>query len=84
MLERTVRIDREQIAVFAIGISHAARVDSGRVNAPFKAGRMVADTCDAVVGIARATKCVRVLEPPLNRQARSKRRDKVSFRITGI
>src|SRR5262245_18042495 len=62
----SIGVDREEISVFAVRVGDPIAVDGRGVYAPFETRRMIADTRHAVIRIAGATKCVRVLERPFD------------------
>src|SRR5205085_8827104 len=66
LLQRAVRIDGEEIAVFAIGVGDTVRVNRRRIDAPLKARRVIAHTSHRAVWLACATQRVGVLVLPLN------------------
>src|ERR1051326_7973160 len=72
--------DSVEISVFTVGIDHAICINHGRVHAPLKTVRVVRNTGQAAVRIARAALGVGVLEAPLNVHVGIQLRNKVLFR----
>src|SRR3954452_22175594 len=68
LLQRAIGIDRIEVSIFAVSVDDPVGVDGHRIDAPFKAGWMIADTRNRAVWLASATQLVCILETPLNVQ----------------
>ena len=72
--------DGVEIAILAVGIDSAICVHHGRIDAPFKAVRMVGNAGQTAVSIAGAALGVGVLEAPLNVEVGVELRNEILFR----
>src|ERR1051326_121974 len=83
LLQRAALVDRVEIAVFAVRVDHAVRVDDEGIHAPLESFRVIAHARHVAVRVARAAQRVRVLEAPLDAEVRIELRDEVRLRIIG-
>src|SRR5438552_9511873 len=77
LLQGAIGIDRVEVAVLAIRVHDAVRVNRRRVDAPLKTAGVIVATLQVTEVVKPAAECIRVLELPLGRKIRVESRDVV-------
>src|SRR3989449_5442870 len=77
LLQGAIGIDRVEVAVLAIRVHDAVRVNRRRIDAPLETPGVIVAALQVTEVVEPAAECIRVLEFPLGRKIRVKSRDVV-------
>src|SRR5438270_11847631 len=77
LLQCAIRVDGEEIAVLAVGVGDAVRVNRRRIDAPLKAVRVIAHASHCTLWLACTTARARVMVLRLDVERRTERSPEV-------